>query len=770
MKKSSIFNKFKIKLYIKVCFFWLLLQIPSKFLIAAEPSGSDATISGYVIDVKTGETLVGATIEIKELKIGSFTNKSGFFSITSIPPGAYDITVTYIGYKKQTIKMKFKLNENVRKQFKLEPVSITTESISVEADRDVEKREITVSKIDVPIQQIKEIRIGGESDVFRSLQYIPGILTSSQISSGLYIWGGSPDENLVLVDGSVVYNPTHLFGFISTFNSDAIKDVELIKGGYPAEYGGRLSSVLNITQKDGNRNNFDGMAGVGIISSKLSLEGPLFNGSWFVGGRRTYLELIKAIIPKDPLNPLPDYNFYDLNAKVTQNFGNNDKLFVSGFMSADALSYNSFGTNFNMNIGNKLISGRWTHIFGGSLFTTLNLSGSHYQNEFIGDESGYQFIIDNTITDYTLKGSAEWFVSEMITSKFGFESTRYLFDYLQNYTGQVDSTVSGTSGGAINLAIRDWNHSFYGQINYRITDLLSLQTGLRANYWDMRKVLTWDPRLAIRYQFQDNIAFKAAWGIYHQNLRLASQPDFSFFDTWLPTDSTAPISSAVHYIFSIESEPFDGYGLNFDVYYKKMYNINEINTNTIEGANVADIFYFGNADSYGADIFLQKKFGRLTGWVGYALGYIYAKFDSINNGQEFRPKYDRRHDFKIVVQYKYNDRWEFGGSFIFQSGQSYTGATSRLQSRLPDDNYGRGMIIPSQRYGLRLPPSHQLNLNASYSLKLFDMPSRVILDIYNVYDRRDIWFRYYNTRNEVTTVEDVRLLPILPSLSFEMKF
>jgi hypothetical protein len=759
----------KLKLVIISFFLYLFFQTVQT-VNAADPGSNDATLGGYVMDVETNETLVGATIEIKDLKLGSFTNKSGFFSITSIPPGSYEVLVSYIGYKKQSLKVKLKPNEIVRKEIKLESISITTEAISVEAEREVEKREITISKINVPISQIKEIRIGGESDVFRSLQYLPGILTSSQISSGLYIWGGSPDENLVLVDGSVVYNPTHLFGFISTFNSDAIKDVELIEGGYPAEYGGRLSSVLNITQKDGNQNNVDGMASLGALSSKLSLEGPLFDGSWFIGGRRTYLELIKAILPKDPLNPLPDYDFYDLNAKVTQNIGNNDKLFVSGFMSADVLSYNSFGTNFNMNIGNKLLSGRWTHIFGGSLFTTLNLSASHYQNEFFGDESGYQFIIDNTITDYTLKGSVEWFTSDVITTKFGFESTKYIFDYLQNYTGQTDSTRSGTSGGTINMSIGDWNHSVYGQVNYRMFDLLSLQAGLRTNYWDMRKVLTWDPRFAIRYQFQDNIAFKAAWGIYHQNLRLASQPDFSFFDTWLPTDSTAPISSAVHYIFSIETVPSDGYNLNFDVYYKKMYNINEINTNAIEGTNVADIFYFGNAVSYGVEIFLQKKFGRLTGWVGYALGFINAKFDSINNGQEFRPKYDRRHDFKLVLQYQLNDRWEFGGEFIFQSGQSYTGATSRFQSRLPDDNYGRGMIIPSQRYGLRLPPSHQLNLNASYSFPIFKLPSRLILDIYNVYDRRDIWFRFYNTRQEVTTVEDVKLLPILPSLSFEVKF
>ncbi|MBI5325394.1 MAG: TonB-dependent receptor [Ignavibacteriae bacterium] len=738
--------------------------------IEPEPMGINGTFSGYVLDSASSETLIGATVAFKGTKLGTYTNKSGFFSITNILPGEYTIVVSYLGYEKKSFNLKFDDKSSIRREIKLKHDGIKTQEVSVEAEREVEKREITISKVNVPVEQLKEIRIGGESDVFRSLQYLPGILTSSQISSGLYVRGGSPDQNLVLVDGSVVYNPTHLFGFISTFNSDAIKDVELIKGGFPAEYGGRLSAVLNLTQKDGNQNNIDGLVSLGAISSKASIEGPLFNGSWFIGGRRTYLELLKAFIPEDPTSPLPDFNFYDLNAKITQNFGSNDKVFLSGFMSADALNFDSYGMNMSLDIGNQLLSTKWTHIFGDDLFTTLNLSYSKYKNRFFGDQSGYQFVIDNTITDYTIKGSVEWFTSDVLTTKFGFESTKYTFGYLQNFTGNTDSTRPGASGGTLNLEVDDWNHSLYGQLNYRIFDLLSFQGGLRTNYWKQRNLISWEPRLALRYQLQDNIALKAAWGIYHQNLRLATMPDFSFFDTWLPTDSTVPASKSIHYIFSIETNPYEGYDLNFDVYYKQMNNTNEINMNSLEGSTVADVFYIGNAKSYGAEIFLQKKFGNFTGWFGYAIGFIYAKFDSINNGKEFRPKYDRRHDLKLVVQYKLNSDWEFGASFNFQSGQSYTGATSRFQSRLIDQNYGTGKIFPSQRYGLRLPSSHQLNVNASYSFNTFGLPSRLILDIYNVYNRRDIWFRYFNTQKEETNVEDVRLLPILPSISYELKF
>lgn len=729
-----------------------------------------AALNGFVMDSSTKETLIGATISLQGTKFGAYTNKSGYFSITNIPPGEYTVMVSFLGYERITKKIKFAERQSLRADFKLASSSVKTREVEIMGEREVEKREITVSRVNIPIQQIKEIRVGGESDVFRTLQYLPGILTSSQLSSGLFVRGGSPDQNLVILDGSAVYNPTHLFGFISTFNSDAIKDVELIKGGFPAEYGGRLSAVLNITQKDGNQENYEGIASIGAISSRASVEGPLCNGSWFISGRRTYFEAIKAAMPEDPESPLPDFNFYDVNAKVSQRLSENDRVFLSGFASADRLDYSSFGMTMGLEISNRLASARWTHIFNENLFTVVNLSASRYNNRFEGDQSGYKFLVDNSITDYNIKGVLEWFTSDKVTHKFGFESSKLDFAYLQNFTGATDSTEEGITSGTLNVKVSDWIHSFFGQANYQFTDLMSLQTGLRVNYWDQAKIWTFDPRLAVRWQMLENVAVKGSWGIFHQNLRLATQPDFSFFDTWLPTDTSIAASRSFHYIFSVETQPFSGYDLNFDVYYKRMNNINEINTTQLEGNVVADLFYVGDADAYGVEVFLQKKYGRFTGWVGYALGFITAKFDSINGGAEFRPKYDRTHDFKVVGQYKLNDSWEFGAVFTFQSGQSYTGATSRFQSRLPDQNYGRGKIIPSQRYGLRLPPSHQLNLSASYLFKTFGLDSKLILDIYNVYNRRDIWFRYYNTRDIETKVEDVKLIPILPSISYEIKF
>ncbi len=751
----------------------LIIAISKSFAVNSNLMSDNGSISGFVSDDATKEILIGATVMLEGTRLGAITNKNGFFSISNIPPGRYKLVASFVGYDKYFDTINIAKQGAVRKNIFLKPSNLQTEEVSVEAEREIEQREITISKINVPVQQIRKIRIGGESDLFRSLQYLPGILTSSQISSGLYVRGGSPDQNLVLLDNMTVYNPSHLFGFISTFNTDAIKDVELIKGGFPAKFGGRISSVLNITQKEGNREKIAGNAGIGLISSKALLEGPLFNGSWFIGARRTYIDILKNFIPEDPTLPLPNFWFYDINAKLTQEFGPNNKVNLSGFQSKDLLEYSGFGIDFHISIMNQAITSRWIHIMSDNIFTSTSLSYNYYRNEFIGDASDYIFKIQNSIEDLNFKTNIDWSLSELINLEFGYELSKFNFKYIQNFSGTETDTSkdSGvTPAGILNLTVEDWNHSLFGQTNYNLSDLLSFQFGIRGNYWTLSKTFSLDPRFAVRYRFNERIALKLAWGLYHQNIRLASQPDFSFFDTWLPTDSTIPPVSSNHYVISLETEPFDGINLNFDIYYKTLQNISELNTNVLQTKNASDVFFVGNGRSYGAEIFLQKKYGRFVGWFGYAIGFVYAQFDSINTGNEFRPKYDRRHDLKIVGQYALNERWEFSATFIFQSGQSYTGATSVLLTRLPEQNAGRGKIIPSQRYGLRLPPSHQLNLSVTYNFKTFGLPSKLIIDIYNVYSRRDIWFRYYDTRGPLPKVEDVRLLPIIPTLSYEIKF
>lgn len=729
------------------------------------------SISGYVTDAETGETLIGANVQIRARSIGAVTNKSGYYTISNVPDGRHLVTVSFIGYKKYETTVTVERRRSVRVDITLTPEAVSLGEVVVEQRREDDAREIVVSRINIPAAQIQQIRVGGEADVFRSIQYLPGVLASSQISSGLYIRGGSPDQTLVLLDGSTVYNPTHLFGFFSTFNPDAVKDVDLIKGGYPAEYGGRLSAVLDLTQKDGNANRFGGTGSLGLISSRLSLEGPLGNGSWFVGGRRTYIDAITPIF-ETPEDPLPDYYFYDLNAKISQRFGDADRVSLSAFRSADEMAFdNNAGFRGTIGINNTNSAARWTHLFSEDVFSVFTLSWSRYENAFTNDAAGFAVRVSNSIEDWTLKGNVEWLPTTDLTLKTGIEVNAYTFEFKQNFTGDADANDGRRSGGGLlNLRTDDVIGSGFGQINWQLTERFSAQAGLRANYYQLRDLATWDPRFALRYQYDTDIALKAAWGVYHQYFHLAAIPDFSFFDTWLPTDETVEPGKSVQYVLGLETRPTSDIDFNVELYYKRLSSLSELNQFATRGTTVRDYFYSGRGEAYGIEFFAQKKLGRFTGWAGYALGYVNEQFDEINGGRWFRPKWDRRHDLKIVGAYKINDRWDVGATFTFQTGQSYTGMTSRTESRLPGDNVGRGVTVPADRYGLRLPPSHQLNLNVNYNTTIFGLPAKLLLDVFNVYSRRDIWFRFYDTQEDVTVVRDTRLLPILPSVALEVKF
>ncbi len=735
------------------------------------PDAAATSITGYVTDAETGETLIGANVQIRARSMGAVTNKSGWYTIANVPDGRHVLTVSFIGYKPFETTVTVERRKSVRLDITLVPEAYALGEVVVEQRRMDDTREITLSRINIPAAQIQQIRIGGEADVFRSIQYLPGVLASSQISSGLYIRGGSPDQTLVLLDGSTVYNPTHLFGFFSTFNPDAVKDVDLIKGGYPAEFGGRMSAVLDLTQKDGNANRFGGTGSLGLISSRLSLEGPLGRGSWFVGGRRTYIDVLTSLL-ETPEDPLPDYYFYDLNAKLTQQFGEADRVSLSGFRSADELAFNNnAGFRGTIGINNTNGAARWTHLFSEEVFSVFNLSWSRYENAFANDAAGFAIRVSNSIEDWTLKGNVEWLPSSDLTLKTGFELNNYTFEFKQNFTGNADENDGRTSGGGLlNLTATDIIGAGFGQINWQLTERFSAQAGLRANYYDVRKLATLDPRFALRYQYDTDIAIKAAWGVYHQYFHLAALPDFSFFDTWLPTDSTVDPGRAVQYVLGVETRPASDIDFNVEVYYKQLSNLSALNQFATRGTTVRDYFYSGRGEAYGIEFFLQKRMGRFTGWAGYALGYTNEQFAEINDGRWFRPKWDRRHDLKLVGSYKLNDRWDVGATFTFQTGQSYTGMTSRTESRLPGDNVGKGVTVPADRFGLRLPPSHQLNLNVNYNTTLFGLPMKLLVDVFNVYSRRDIWFRFYDTQGGVTVVRDTRLLPILPSVAVEVKF
>ncbi|HZV13139.1 MAG TPA: TonB-dependent receptor [Candidatus Kapabacteria bacterium] len=735
------------------------------------PQEETKTVSGFVSDSSDGETLIGAAVSVKGLpdgqKAGAITNKQGYYVIQNIPPGKYTLHCTYLGYRTQEIEADVR-NSNAKINVIMPPEAIQANDVTIEANKDEEKKEIKISTVDMSAAQLQQMPSIGEADVFRALQYLPGILTASQISSGLYIRGGSPDQNLILMDGSTLYNPSHLFGFFSTFNPDAVKDVELIKGGFPAEYGGRLSAVINVTNKDGDRNKIDGDASLGLVTSRLTLDGPLGNGSFFVSGRRTYADLITSLLPNDPANPIPNYYFYDLNGKLTQNFGQNDKVFVSGYGGSDNLALSSGTVDFGLNWGNKAGAMRWTHLFSDKVFSDLNITASNYFSGLNGNNSGSMFALNNQITDYTAKGNVDYYASENHLVKAGFEFTRYIFNYYQNYNGSADS-ASQSQNDSSDITAADYALALYAQDAWQVTPLLSLQAGLRTNWTMQSRIVTWDPRVSLRYIMSDFLTLKASWGIYHQYLHLAARPDFSFFDVWLPTDSTVPPEQSIQYILGAETHPWEGYDFNVEMYYKPLTNIAEFRPYVFQATKVAQLFSIGTGQAYGVEFFFQKKIGPVTGWVGYTLSWITEQFADLNYGQPFPATFDRRHDIDVIANWQINDRWRVGAAWTFASGQPYTAATSRYAIGLPSDKYD-SYTYPGDMNSLRLPDSHRLDASASYQTTIFNLASTLNFDIYNVYSYRDIWFRYYDTSKNPTVVTDVRLLPIIPTFSIEVKF
>lgn len=738
---------------------------------AVEPSitpvlldSTRALLSGFVRDSVTGETLIGATVRVRAIKKGAVTNKSGYYALQLPAPGTHLLEASAVGYQPSFITVNSRSGETRQISFTLTPSSIQGGEITVERDRDEQRRDPQVSRVTLQPAQIAQLPKAGEADLFRTLQLLPGVQTSSEISSGLYIRGGSPDQNLILLDGGVLYNPSHFFGFFSTFNSDAIKDVELIKGGYPAEYGGRLSAVLSVTNKDGDRQNTHGKFSIGLISSRATIETPLGEGAITLSARRTYLDAIMSATGLKEELELPDYNFYDLNAKITQYPSADDKVAVSGYLGRDILDFSdpAAGASVLLKWGNRTASADWTRILQEDLFSQVNLSASHYFSNLELGSSGEGFIRDNLITDYSLNGSVEYLGKEDHKFKIGLQATAYEFRFLVRY-------ADNPSNADVNLS--PFYGALYVQDDWNVDDRLGASLGLRVDKISSRFELGIDPRIALRYILNSDITLKASFGIYHQYLRLATNPNVSFFDVWLPVDETQPPAQSEQYVIGIATEPWYGYSLEIESYYKNMRDIVELRPNVTSGEKLSDVFFLGDGYSYGIEFFLQKKIGDLTGWFGYTLAYTRRQFDEINDGEVFPPTYDRRNDFSLVLSYRLNDRWTLGGAMVYATGQAYTQALSAFYRREPDYS-GSHVTIPGKINALRLPPYHRLDLSATYAFSLFsdERNASLNIDLYNAYSYRNVWFKNVNSSTNPATIEDIRLLPILPTFGLQVSF
>ncbi len=777
------------KINITLIYYTLLITVFSSFVYVLNAQ-SGGRILGRVTDTVTGESLVNVNIILyadstgREYIAGSATNLQGNYTFTSLHQGVFYLVASYIGYQSKTEKIVIPSpNRSVEFNFTLRKKQVELDQVLIEARRDTHK---TISTIDISPEFIKQLpSISGETDVYRALTLLPGVATSSELSSGLYVRGGSPDQTLTLIDGVVVYNPFHLGGFASTFNSDAIKDIRLIKGAFPAQYGGRLSSVLDITLREGSRERFQGIGGIGLISSRLTLEGPISDKlTYIISGRRMYIDLLQEQFKENTL--IPHYNFFDVNGKFVFRASEIDRITLSGFHGKDFL-YNppaSKDVAYDINWGNSTLNLNWLRLTEEKKFTSVSLNYTGYSFQTIitdknPDAFKQDFYSTSSIEDFTVRIDGQYFSTDKHTVKNGIEVILHNFNLVNNnffVPILTDDERIGTDISSIETAA-------YIQDEWQITPLWFMNVGGRFYYFPRARYFQFEPRISTVYALTDKFFIKGAFSIANQFLHLIVRNDVVLpTDIWFPSTPLIKPGRSVQYVAGFEAEMFNReYLFSVEGYFKNMTNLYEYSdtaTFTFE-APIEEQFSEGRGDAYGIEFFLNKRKGKLTGWIGYTLAWTKRYFDAINNGKPFFPRYDRRHDVSVVLSYALNEHWEFGATWVYGTGQAYTMPTGQyFYPPIYSNPHGGNQIFLdyTEINSYRLPPFHKMDISATYKFMLMNSKSELSLSVYNVYNRLNPFARYVNYEVDNETgglkplLKQFTLFPVFPTLSFMIHF
>ncbi|MFH0883482.1 MAG: TonB-dependent receptor [bacterium] len=741
-------------------------------------------IRGFVIDGTNGEPLPVANVMIQGSSRGSATNLDGFFLIPALNPGEYTLTVTYLGYHARDLSVTVtnKLMEPMN--IELLPKSIQLEEViyTVEESEAAKRESPRVSVVPVDQNTIRMVpTLGAELDVLRVIQSIPGVKTTSDLSSAPYVRGGSSDMTLILMDQSTVYNPSHMFGIFSTFNGDAVKRLDLMKGGFPAEYGGRAGSVLEVITNDGNRRKTEGLVSVGLVSARAALEGPINNhGSYAISGRRTYLEPVLDAVRTVMNTDLPNYFFYDANGKVNFDLTNKTTLTVGGYTGRDVLDF-EFGEDdarvyAGVHWGNKTSTARLRQVLGRSAFLTVGGAYSQFESgaEFVDrgeegrpDVTFQEFI--NHFDDTNMRADFEYLGVPNHRMKTGLMFSNYTVDVLNRSEDTYYMDVKASS----------YNLSVYIQDQWKLNPMLEIMPGIRVYRHELIDGLIVDPRFSLVYHYSPEIRFKMAGGKYSQFVNVMSAGDaLSFFDVWVPQDGSLNPTNSDQVVLGWEWDFKEYHEFTFETYYNRLNHVFTSDQTIDEGHQASDAFLDGEGRAWGFEWLLRKKNGgRFTGWIGYSLSWSKRRFPGtyLNNGDWFYPKWDRRHDVILVGMYRINKRWDVSGQWRYNTGQGYTQGIGIYTIRfdgIPDNalsSDGRKIIYGGQN-NYRFPADHRLDLNASWHHHLFGAPATLTMTVYNAYNRRAIFTRSYDTMENPVTYEDVKLLPILPLVSYEVRF
>lgn len=726
-----------------------------------------ATLSGFVTDASTGETLLLANVVLVAGQVGAPTNTSGYYSITGIPPGAYTVTASYLGYREYRESITLAPGEALRLDIQMAPDELQFDEVVVTAVREDEEEIRRIGVAQLSTNQVRRLPALLEPDVFRSLQLLPGVKAASDYSSGLYIRGGSPDQTLILLDRTTVYNPSHFFGFFSTFNPDAVKDVRLYKGGYPAEYGGRMGSVVDIYNKDGNRFNHEGSVSLGLLASRAIVEGPYSKGSWMFAVRRSTLEPLLAALQAADIDGIPDkFYFYDVNGKLNFDAGADDRLSVSFYTGRDQLRLPIIeDTNVDLSYGNFTASGNWTHLFSERLYSNFTLTSSRYFSNPMFEIGGTGIERDNRVYDVSAKGDFEYLPNERHSIRGGFWTGNFTFRLQDQFDDQP----------TLGERIQSVYGSVYVEDIYRPNSRWMIRGGLRGNYFGNGSYFRIEPRVAVEHQPNPALRLQVGYGRYYQFVTLITSELFSGSDIWLTTDDGVPPAHGRQFVAGAKTRPAENLNVDLEVYYRTMEDLFELDPFVPDAAGLDydELFRFGRGFAYGTELFVERSRGRVNGFVGYTYGVTRRRFPGFEDGKLYAPKYDRRHDLKLVTNLDLFQHWRFTSVFAYGSGQAYTDPSH--QYKLVDNPLGSAVkeVIWSRFNEARLPAYHRLDIGAARVGRFFGFADYELqLQVLNVYARRNVWFYFFGFEDDSTIDRTaVPQIPVpVPNISLTLTF
>jgi len=763
-----------------------------------------ATISGYIEDAQSGEKLIGANIIDLTSGDGTITNTYGFYSLT-LPHGSVELALTYIGY--QPGKVDFLLTADTTIDIALSQ-SLELDEVVITADQaeKIEERS-QMSSIDIPIAQIKKVpALLGETDVLKALQLLPGVQSGGEGQSGLYVRGGSPDQNLILLDGVPVYNASHLFGFFSVFNADAIKDVKLIKGGFPARYGGRLSSVLEINMKEGNTQELHGSASIGLVASKLMIEGPIVKDktSFIVSGRRTYIDfltrpLVQSSNREEGKEGDQGYYFYDVNAKLNHKFSDRDRLYLSFYGGTDRFFFEEkeeFAnirdlSENNFSWGNTTLALRWNHVWSPKLFSNTTATYSRYLLNFGVLEGNTDLLTNNRdqisldygsgIEDFAAKIDFDYVPNPDHFIRFGLSAIHHEFNpgvfMLQQlvdvddyeFTSEVDQDQ-----------IKAQELAAYIEDDFELTDNLKVNAGIHMSSFIVEGEVynSIQPRLGARYLLPRGYSVKGSFATMRQYIQLLAFEGVGLpTDLWLPTTKRVKPQDSWQAAIGIAKTLGKDYEFSLEGYYKSMTNL----LSYAEGEGLFDITDWqdrviqGDGRAYGAEIFIQKKTGRLSGWLGYTLAWSKRQFDELNFGNEFPYRYDRRHDLSIVANYELKPSINISGTWIYGTGNAITLANSQYTTRYGTLSNVRAEYF-TERNNYRMRAYHRLDVGINFVKKRPSHTRTWSFGAYNTYANQNPFFVYTDTEYDTPSgdpelvLKQVSLFPMIPYVTYKIDF